>query len=116
MAPGAVARVDDDVLAEGGTRLRFDAETLDEAPAPGSSHVAANSRANAWGERARGALLGAALATAAHAAYALVDAEDTGARAGEMLSRAGLSRVRGTGGRREGPPCFLLVRVLRTTP
>jgi hypothetical protein len=93
MAPGAVARVDDDVLAEGGTRLRFDAETLDEAPAPGSSHVAANSRANAWGERARGALLGAALATAAHAAYALVDAEDTGARAGEMLSRAGLSRA-----------------------
>ena len=35
MAPGAVARVDDDVLAEGGTRLRFDAETLAEAPAPG---------------------------------------------------------------------------------
>lgn len=93
MAPGAVARVDGDVLAEGGTRLRFDAETLAEAPAPGSSHVAANSRANAWGERARGALLGAALATAAHAAYALVDAEDTGARAGEMLSRAGLSRA-----------------------
>jgi hypothetical protein len=93
MAPGAVARVDDDVLAEGGTRLRFDAETLAEAPAPGSSHVAANSRANAWGERARGALLGAALATAAHAAYALVDAEDTGARAGEVLSRAGLSRA-----------------------
>ena len=88
MAPGAVARVDGDVLAEGGTRLRFDAETLAEAPAPGSSHVAANSRANAWGERARGALLGAALATAAHAAYALMDAEDTGARAAETLSRA----------------------------
>ena len=88
MAPGAVARVDGDVLAEGGTRLRFDAETLAEAPAPGSSHAAADSRANAWGERARGALLGAALATAAHAAYALMDAEDTGARAAETLSRA----------------------------
>jgi len=89
MAPGAIARVDGDLLAEGGTRLRFEAETLAEAPAPGPSHVAANSRANAWGERARGALLGAALATAAHAAYALADAEDAyGAHAGEMLSRA----------------------------
>jgi len=89
MAPGAIARVDGDLLAEGGTRLRFEAETLAEAPAPGPSHVAANSRANAWGERALGALLGAALATAAHAAYALADAEDTyGAHAGEMLSRA----------------------------
>ena len=90
MAPGAIARVDGDLLAEGGTRLRFEAETLAEAPAPGPSHVAANSRANAWGERARGALLGAALATAAHAAYALADAEDTyGAHAAlALLSRA----------------------------
>ena len=90
MAPGAIARVDGDLLAEGGTRLRFEAETLAEAPAPGPSHVAANSRANAWGERARGARLGAALATAAHAAYALADAEDTyGAHAAlALLSRA----------------------------
>ena len=90
MAPGAIVRVDGDLLAEGGTRLRFEAETLAEAPAPGPSHVAANSRANAWGERARGALLGAALATAAHAAYALADAEDTyGAHAAlALLSRA----------------------------
>ena len=88
MAPGAVARVDGDVLAEGGTHLRFDAETLAEAPAPGWSLAAANPRANAWGERARGALLGAALATAAHVAYALRDAEESGARAGETLSLA----------------------------
>ena len=88
MAPGAVARVDGDGLAEGRTHPRFDAETLAEAPAPGWSLAAANPRANAWGERARGALLGAALATAAHVAYALRDAEETGARAGETLSLA----------------------------
>ena len=88
MAPGAVARVDGDGLAEGRTHPRFDAETLAEAPAPGWSLAAANPRANAWGERARGALLGAALATAAHVAYALRDAEESGARAGETLSLA----------------------------
>jgi hypothetical protein len=74
--PEVSARVDADVLAQGGTRLNFDAHDLAEAP--GESRYSSQTRyasrpflKNA-GARLGLMLTGAALATAAHAVFALV--------------------------------------------
>jgi hypothetical protein len=76
MTPEVSARVDADVLAQGGTRLNFDAHDLAEAP--GESRYSSQTRyasrpflKNA-GARLGLMLTGAALATAAHAVFALV--------------------------------------------
>ena len=80
MAPGRRPRMDGDVLADGGTRLSFDA--IPEADAADALAREIGGRVVNWGERAKGALAGAAMATAWRAAPAILAATDEGGVAG----------------------------------
>ena len=74
MGAGVLARVDDDIIAEGGTRLEF--ESIAEAPMEyatlNDSRVPVEFE-KSWTSRIGPFLTGAALGTAAHATYALVE-------------------------------------------
>ena len=74
MGAGVLARVDDDIIAEGGTRLEF--ESIAEAPMEyatlNDSRVPVAFE-KSWTSRIGPFLTGAALGTAAHATYALVE-------------------------------------------
>lgn len=80
MAPGRRPRMDGDVLADGGTRLSFDA--IPEADGADAHAREIGGRVANWAERAKGALAGAALAAAWRAAPALLSAADEGGVAG----------------------------------